>query len=117
MKVPKPIKIYNSKNEFIFSKGKKGIKYNKSSKIFQILENIFPENEWYDVYAILGYIEAKNKNYIVCENQTTFVGKILDARVYKIANFCYIDFLVRNPLYYSDKIDLTISIFNIWEKK
>ena len=136
MEGPKPIKIYNSKNEFIFSKGKKGIKYNKSSKIFQILDNIFPGNESYDVYAILGFIEAKNKNYIVCANQTTFVGKILDARVYKIEKFCYIpesgsnennledqpflkmldDFLERNPLYYSDKIDLTISILNMRKK-
>ena len=136
MEGPKPIKIYNSKNEFIFSKGKKGIKYNKSSKIFQILENIFPGNESYDVYAILGLIEAKNNNYIVCANQTTFVGKILDARVYKIEKFCYIpesgsnennledqpflkmldDFLERNPLYYSDKIDLTISILNMRKK-
>ena len=136
MELTKPIKIYNSKNEFIFSKGKKGIKYNKSSKIFEILENIFPGNESYDVYAILGYIEAKNKNYIVCANQTTYAGKILNARVYKIEKFCYIpesgsnednledqpylkmldDFLERNPLYYSDKIDLTISILNMKKK-
>ena len=136
MEGPKPIKIYNSKNEFIFSKGKKGISYNKKSKIFQILDDIFPGNESYDVNIILGYIEAKNKNYIVCANQTTFVGKILDARVYKIEKFCYIpetengindledktylkmldDFLERNPLYYSDNIDLTISMLNMQKK-
>ena len=136
MEGPKPIKIYNSKNEFIFSKGKKGISYNKKSKIFQILDDIFPGNESYDVNIILGYIEAKNKNYIVCANQTSFVGKILDARVYKIEKFCYIpetengindledktylkmldDFLERNPLYYSDKIDLTISMLNMQKK-
>ena len=136
MEGPKPIKIYNSKNEFIFSKGKKVISYNKTSKIFQILDDIFPGNESYDVNIILGYIEAKNKNYIVCANQTSFVGKILDARVYKIEKFCYIpetengindledktylkmldDFLERNPLYYSDKIDLTISMLNMQKK-
>ena len=136
MEGPKPIKIYNSKNEFIFSKGKKGISYNKTSKIFQILDDIFPGNESYDVNIILGYIEAKNKNYIVCANQTSFVGKILDARVYKIEKFCYIpetengindledktylkmldDFLERNPLYYSDNIDLTISMLNMQKK-
>ena len=136
MEGPKPIKIYNSKNEFIFSKGKKGISYNKKSKIFQILDDIFPGNESYDVNIILGYIEAKNKNYIVCANQTSFVGKILDARVYKIEKFCYIpetengindledktylkmldDFLERNPLYYSDNIDLTISMLNMQKK-
>ena len=135
MKGPKPIKIYNSKNEFIFSKGKTGISYNKTSKVFQISENVFPGNESYDVNAILGLIEAKNKNYIVCANGVSYVGKLLDARVYKIENFCYIpetgsgkdetdqpylkmldDFLERNPLYYSDQIDLTISILNMKKK-
>ena len=56
-----PIKIYNSKNEFIFSKGKKNISYNKSSKIFKSLENVFPGSKEYDVYAVLGYIETKKK--------------------------------------------------------
>ena len=135
MKGPKPIKIYNSKNEFIFSKGKTGISYNKTSKVFQISENVFPGNESYDVNAILGLIEAKKKNYIVCANGVSYVGKLLDARVYKIENFCYIpetgsgkdeedqpylkmldDFLERNPLYYSDQIDLTISILNMKKK-
>ena len=64
------------------------------------------------------------------------MGKILDISVYKIEKFCYIsenengtndiedqpylkmldDFLERNPLYYSDKIDLTISILNMKKK-
>ena len=134
---PKPIKIINSRNEFIFSKGKKIISYNKSSKIFHTLENLFPGNESkeYDVNSVLGYIEAKKKNYIVCANQTTFVGKILEARIFKIEKFCYVpeyensidiedqpylkmldDFLERNPLYYSDKLDLTISALNMQKK-
>ena len=134
----KPIRVINSRNEFIFTKDKKkGIKFNKSSKIFQQLDNIFPGNDIkeYDVNAILGYIDAKTKNYIVCANQTTFVGKILDARVFKIEKFCYIpeteneialedqpyltmldNFLERNPLYYSDKMDLTLSILNMKKK-
>ena len=130
------IRIYNNKKEFIFTKGKKGISYDKNSKIFKILDNIFPGNESYDVNAVLGYIEAKNKSYIVCASQTTFAGKILDASVYKIEKFCYIpdnengindiedkpylkmldDFLERNPLYYSDKLDLTISMLNMKKK-
>ena len=129
---PKPIKIYNSKNEFIFSKGKKNISYNKSSKIFKSLENVFPGSKEYDVYAVLGYIETKENSYILCASQTSFAGRILDARIDKIEKFCYIpeiennidaedesylkmfdDFLERNPLYYSDKLDLTISILNL----
>ena len=138
MNGPKPIKIINSRNEFIFTKDKKkGISFSKSSKIFGKLDNIFPGNDFkeYDVNAILGYIEAKRKNYIVGTNQTTFVGKILEARVFKIEKFCYIpeigndididdqpyltmldNFLERNPLYYSDKIDLTISALNMKKK-
>ena len=138
MEVPKAIKIYNSKNEFIFSKGKTAISYSKKSKIFLKLENIFPGNEVkeYDVAAILGYIEAKQQNYIVCASQTKFAGKILEAKVYQIEKFCYIpekespiidnedqiylkmldDFLERNPLYYSDNIDLTLSALNMKKK-
>jgi len=131
----KPIKIYNSKIEFIFSKGKKNISYNKTSKIFKSLENVFPGSKEYNVYAVLGYIETKNRNYILCANQTTFVGKVLEARIFKIEKFCYVpeiennidpedasylkmfdDFLERNPLYYSDKLDLTISVLNLQKK-
>ena len=129
---PKPIKIYNSKNEFIFSKGKKNISYNKTSKIFKSLENVFPGSKEYDVYAILGYIETKKNSYILCASQTSFAGRILETRIDKIEKFCYIpeiennidaedesylkmfdDFLERNPLYYSDKLDLTVSILNL----
>ena len=129
---PKPIKIYNSKNEFIFSKGKKNISYNKTSKIFKSLENVFPGSKEYDVYAILGYIETKKNGYILCASQTSFAGRILETRIDKIEKFCYIpeiennidaedesylkmfdDFLERNPLYYSDKLDLTVSTLNL----
>ena len=77
-------------------------------------------------------IQKPKKNYIVCVNQTTIVGKILEARIFKIEKFCYFpdyensidiedqpylktldDFLERNPLYYSDKLDLTISALNM----
>ena len=93
---PKPIKIYNSKNEFIFSKGKKNISYNKSSKIFKSLENVFPGSKEYDVYAVLGYIETKENSYILCASQTSFAGRILDARIDKIEKFCYIPEIENN---------------------
>ena len=86
MDAPKPIKIYNLKNEFIFSNEKKEISFNKSSSILKKLENKFIGNQSkeYNVNAILGSIEAKLNNYIVCANKVTFVGKLLDASVYKI---------------------------------
>ena len=137
---PKPIKIYNTKSEFIFTKGKKGISYNKSSKIFTKVDDITlllgKESKTYDVYSILGLIEAKTTNYIICANKINFEGKILNASVFRIEKFIYIpeiesptiniedipylkmldDFLLRNPLYYSENIDLTISILNMTKK-
>ena len=139
MEGPRPIKIYNTRSEFIFTKGKKCISYNKTSKIFTKKDDIMvPANEskTYDVYSVLGLIEAKTTNYIICANKINFVGKILNSNVFHIENFIYIpeiesnianledapylkmldDFLSRNPLYYSPNMDLTISILNITKK-
>ena len=139
MEGPRPITIYNTRSEFIFSKGKKGISYNKSSKIFTKKDDIMllaNESKKYDVYSVLGLIEAKSTNYIICANKITFVGKYLHASVFKIEKFSYIpeiesneinvedipylkmldDFLNRNPLFYSPNIDLTISILNATKK-
>ena len=134
MQGPRPLKIYNSHHSFIFTNNKKSISSNKLSKILRVEESIFNGNESkeYEVYSVLGLIEAKKKNYVVCASQVTFVGKYLNAKVFKINKFCYIpdkegekdledepflkmldDFLERNPLYYSDKIDLTISLLNM----
>ena len=139
MNGPKSIKIYNTRNEFIFSNGKKGISYNKSSKIFTKRDDIMlltNESKIYDVYSVLGLIEAKSTNYIICADEIKFAGKILNASVFRIEKFSYIpeiesaniniedipylkmldDFLLRNPLYFSPKIDLTISILNMTKK-
>ena len=137
---PKPIRIYNSKTEFIFTKGKKGISYNKTSKLFSKIDDITlllgKESKSYDVYSILGLIEAKTTNYIICANKINFEGKILNASVFRIEKFIYIpevespstneedilylkmldDFLLRNPLYYSANMDLTLSIINMTKK-
>ena len=137
MEGPKPIKIYNGPTQFIFTKEKKAISYNKSSKSFTNLDNFIPSSglKEYDVFSVLGYIDAIKKSYIICSSHTEFVGKILDAKVFKIKKFLYIpnsgndidendkqyiqmldDFLSRNPLYYSDKIDLTISFLSMGKK-
>ena len=137
---PKPIRIYNTKTEFIFTKGKKGISYNKTSKLFSKIDDITlllgKESKSYDVYSILGLIEAKTTNYIICANKINFEGKILNASVFRIEKFIYIpevespstneedilylkmldDFLLRNPLYYSANMDLTLSIINMTKK-
>ena len=139
MEGPRPIKIYNTKDEFIFTKGKKGISYNKSSKIFTKKDDLMlltNESKIYDVYSVLGLIEAKTTNYIICANKIIFEGKILNSSVFRIEQFIYIpekesptinlediiylkmldDFLLRNPLYYSTNFDLTLSILNMAKK-
>ena len=128
MEGPRPIKIYNTRSEFIFTKDKKGISYNKTSKIFTKKDDIIllaNESKTYDVYSVLGLIEAKTTNYIICANKISFVGKYLNASVFRIEKFSYIpeiesstipledipclkmldDFLERNPLFYSPNMD------------
>ena len=139
MEGPRPIKIYNTRSEFIFTKDKKGISYNKTSKIFTKKDDIIllaNESKTYDVYSVLGLIEAKTTNYIICANKISFVGKYLNASVFRIEKFSYIpeiesstipledipclkmldDFLERNPLFYSPNMDLTISTINLTKK-
>ena len=139
MEGPRPIKIYNTRSEFIFTKDKKGISYNKTSKIFTKKDDIIllaNESKTYDVYSVLGLIEAKSTNYIICANKISFVGKYLNASVFRIEKFSYIpeiesstipledipclkmldDFLERNPLFYSPNMDLTISAINLTKK-
>ena len=139
MEGPRPIKIYNTRSEFIFTKDKKGISYNKTSKIFTKKDDIIllaNESKTYDVYSVLGLIEAKSTNYIICANKISFVGKYLNASVFRIEKFSYIpeiesstipledipclkmldDFLERNPLFYSPNMDLTISTINLTKK-
>ncbi len=137
MLIPKTIKIYNSLDYYYFQNDKKVISFNKISRVTKDVENFLPNDgmKLYEVFSILGYIEAVRFGYIICSSQTTFVGKILNSKVFKINNFIYIpnqgniineedkkyikmldDFLLRNPLYYSDSFDLTIS-FKMYEKQ
>ena len=132
--LPKPIRIYNSLDNYYFQNDKKVISYNKTTRLFKDVENFFPNEgmKKYEVFSVLGYIEAIRFGYIICSEQTAFVGKILNSKVFKINKFIYIpnqgneineedkkyikmldDFLLRNPLYYSDSFDLTISFKNL----
>ena len=137
-KIPKPIKIYNTLDDYIFKKDKTIISYNKSTRGFKEEKDNYslPSNsKIYEVFNIIGYIEGSKLGYIICSSQTTFVGKILSAKIFRINKFIYIpnqgneiidedekyikmldNFLERNPLYYSDQIDLTISILNMKKK-
>ena len=137
MLLPKPIKIYNDLDYYYFQNDKKIISFNKTTRVSKDVENFIPNDvmKLYEVFSVLGYIEAVRFGYIICAGQTTFVSKIINSKVFKINKFIYIpnqgniineedkkyikmldDFLLRNPLYYSDSFDLTIS-FKMYEKQ
>ena len=84
------------------------------------------------MYSIIGLIKAINSSYIICSSELLFIDKILEANVFKIKKFIFInfngneiikedvtylnmldDFLSRNNLYFSDKLDLSISLINL----
>ena len=108
--------------------------FNKNSKNFQEIQeyNPSPDAKEYNVFSIVGNIKAKINNYTVCSSEVIPIGKIFESNVFKIKKFIYIpnesseiksedkpflkmvdDFLLRNNLYFSDKIDLTISLVNL----
>ena len=127
-------KIYSDyKSLYIISNTKK-YSFNKASKILSEINEYHPSPiiKEYDIYSILGNIKAMNNSYIVCAYEVKYIGNILEGNVYKIKKFTYIpmqgseiikedvkylkmldDFLSRNNLYYSDKLDLTISLVNL----
>ena len=128
------IKIYSEANSFIIIKNDKKYSFTKSSKLFQEINLFNPsqDSKEYIVYSIIGYIKAKTNNYIICASDVSSIGKIFESNIYKIKKFIYIpnegkdilpediqylkmidDFLLRNNLYYTDKIDLTISLLNL----
>ena len=128
------IKIYSDTRTLALIKNEKKYTFDKSSKYLQEIEeyNPSPDSKEYDVYSIVGNIKAKNYNYIICASDVITIGKILEANVFKIKKFIYIpneakeiangdkpflkmidDFLLRNNLYYSDKMDLTLSLVNL----
>ena len=132
------IKIYSDNNALFLDKNGKKYSFNKSSKLFQEVKvfNLSPDSKEYNIYSIIGNIKAKINNYIICSSEVILIGKIFDANVFKIKKFVYIpneskeilkedmtylkmidDFLIRNNLYYSDNLDLTISLINLHKIK
>lgn len=118
--------LYLNKNEQIFS-------FNKTSKNLTEVEDFNPpiDAKEFKVYSIIGSIKAISNNYIICASEVINIGKILEADIFKIKKFTYIpiegtniitedikylkmidDFLERNNLYFSNKLDLSLSLIN-----
>ena len=127
-------KIYSEQRLLYFISNQKNYSFNKSSKLLTEINEYdpSPEAKEFNVYSIIGLIKAINSSYIICSSEVLFIGKILEAKVFKIKKFTYIpfqgneiikedvtylnmldDFLSRNNLYFSDKLDLSISLINL----
>ena len=127
-------KIYSEDNSLYIISNTKTYSLNISSKSLTEIDeyNPSPDAKEFNIYSILGYIKALNSSYIICAFEVINIGKILEANIYKIKKFTYIpiqgneinkndvkylqmldDFLSRNNLYFSNKLDLTISLINL----
>ena len=128
--VNKPIKIYVEKDKFVLVKDDLNLELLKNSGDANKLKEFLPDKDTlsYSCYGIVGCIDAKVQKYMIYIDEVEIIGELLNATVYRIKSFNYIpydtanitpedstyiqminDFLARNPLFYSDKIDLSIS--------
>ena len=128
------IKIYSEANSLFILTDSKKYSFNINSKLLSEINEYNPSHDVneFNVYSIIGNIKAINNNYIICSSEVLYIGKILEGKIYKIKKFTYIpmqgneitnedikylkmldDFLSRNNLYFSDKLDLTISLINL----
>lgn len=136
--IRKPITIYNSNEKLIFKNDSYSVSFEPLTKSIKELKECPTQNQSkvFSVYNIVGYIEGSLNSYIIAVSEVLEVGTILQSKIYKILKFVYIpsqisqtpeedqsylkmldDFLERNPLYYSDTMDLTISCRSYKEKK
>ena len=127
-------KIFSEDRTIYISSNEKNYSFNKSSKLLTEIDEYYPspEAKEFKVYSIIGIIKTINSSYIICSSKVLFIGKLLEANIFKITKFTYIpfqgnelikddakylnmldDFLSRNNLYFSDKLDLSISLINL----
>ena len=126
--INKPIQIYNEKNQFILVKDNITLSLSKINGDAKPIKDHINQSSPNSCYAIVGCIEAKSQKYMIYVDEVEIKGDFLGENVYKIRKFNYIpydsdkiqpddfmyiqmlnDFLERNPLFYSNKIDLTMS--------
>ena len=127
-------KIYLEENSLYIITESQKYSFNKQSKSLSEINNYNPSQDTKEltIYSFIGVIKAVKNSYIICASEVNQIGKILESNVYKIKKFTYIpiqgtkiinedikylqmieDFLSRNNLYYSDRLDLTISLINL----
>ena len=128
--VNKPIKIYVEDARFVLERDNIKVELLKNNGDANKLDQYSPSRQTvsYVCYGIVGCIEAKIQRYMIYIDEVEKIGELLNSPVYRIKLFKYIpydsenispddfkyiqminDFLERNPLFYSDKIDLSMS--------
>ena len=126
--IKKPIEIYVESNQFTLKKDKYLININKITNEATNLDKFEPHSSPFYCYGIVGSFKADKQNYLIYIDEAIKKGEYLGAEVYLITKFNYIpyesdsispedykyitmmnDFLGRNLLHFSDRIDLTMS--------
>ena len=134
--VGKSIKIFAEKNQFILENNLLKLSLSKVDGSAKPVKDFKPQTAPFSCYGIVGCMEGKTQKYMVYIDEVDFISKFLGANVYKIKKFNYIpydtdkiepndlmfiqmmnDFLERNSLFYSDKLDLSISFQYIRKRK
>jgi len=134
--VGKSIKIYSEKNQFVLENDILKLSLSKVNGDAKPLEDFKPQTAPYSCYGIVGCMEGKTQKYMVYIDEVDFISKYLGANIYQIKKFNYIpydtdkiepddlmfiqmmnDFLERNSLFYSDKLDLSMSFQYIRKRK
>lgn len=130
--LPTPLSILSKQDEFILNRKELYFSYNKSSGVLIKLDKTTTKDSsstTVTAYSILGIIDCYVYKYLMLSSKIEYAGDHLGHKVYKILNISFIpfqgndihhedaryiqmlkDFITRNSLYYSETIDLTLSI-------
>ena len=126
--VKKQIEIYPEPDKFILKKNKFIIELNKTSNESEELEKYNSNINPFYCYGIAGCLQANKNRYLIYIEDVIKKGEFLGENIYLITKFNYIpyesdaidpedyqyikminDFLGRNRLFFSDRVDLTMS--------
>ena len=124
----KPIEIYAETDKFILKKDQYIVELNKTTNENEFLEKYYSNITPFYCYGIVGRLQADKQRYLVYIDEVIKKGEYFGANIYLITKFNYIpyesdviapedyknitminDFLGRNCLFFSDRVDLTMS--------
>jgi len=124
----KPIEIYAETDKFILKKDQCIVELNKTTNENEFLEKYYSNITPFYCYGIVGSLQADKQRYLVYIDEVIKKGEYFGANIYLITKFNYIpyesdviapedyknitminDFLGRNCLFFSDRVDLTMS--------